>query len=132
MPQTLDFFFEKEESRAVNVRMEPGDGTTYSFVVTETGGRHDWAPEEGPIVGVASVSGCIFGGQWMPISHVREWWEATKEKEPGESLEHPFIGWVIGEMRPGTKTNPWTVRAALLAVLKVFGEKGGEDEVAES
>jgi hypothetical protein len=120
--QTLDFPCRVEQTTAMNVKMEPGDGTTYSFVVTLTDERHDWAPEEGPIVGVASVSGCMFGGQWMPISHVREWWVDTKDKAPGDSLSHYFIGWILGEQRPGVKTNLWTVRAALLAVLKTCGE----------
>jgi hypothetical protein len=115
-----------DPTSAVNVKMEPGDGTVYSFIVSETKGHHDWGTEEGQIIGVASVSGCMFGGQWMPVWRVRAWWEDTKDGSSEESLGHPFVDWVIGEMRPGTTTNPWTVRAALLAVLKVCGEKGDE------
>jgi hypothetical protein len=63
----------------------------------------------------------MFGGQWMPLRQVREWWAETKDGTPYESLKHYFVGWVIREMKPGTTTNPWTVRAALLSVLKVFG-----------
>ncbi|MBE3087995.1 MAG: hypothetical protein IMZ71_02610 [Chloroflexi bacterium] len=119
--QTLDFPCMKEETTAVNVKLEPGDGTVYSFVISRTRAQHDWGKEEGPIIGVASVSGCMFGGQWMPLRRVREWWAETKNMTPDKSLGHNFIGWVIREMRPGTTTNPWTVRAGLLAVLKVFG-----------
>ena len=121
--QTLDFPCRIERTTAMNVEIEPGDGTRYSFVVTLTDGRHDWGEEMGPIVGVASVCGCMFGGQWMPLQRVRSWWQDTKTIAPMDSLNHHFIGWVIGEMRPGTKTNPWTVRAALLAVLKTCGEE---------
>jgi hypothetical protein len=120
--QTLDFPCKTEENIAYSVDMEPGDGTRYSFIVSETEEYHDWSVDEGTIVGVASVSGCMFGGQWMPLRKVREWWEETKDGTPEDSLDHHFIGWIMGEMRPGTNTNPWTVRAALLAVLQVFGE----------
>lgn len=121
--QTLDFRCTQERTTAVNVEIEPGDGTRYSFIISRTSGRHDWGEEQGEIIGVASVSGCMFGGQWMPLKQVREWWDETKKLSPDASLDHHFIGWVIGEMRPGTTTNPWTVRAGLLAVLKVFGEQ---------
>jgi hypothetical protein len=103
--------------------LEPGDGTRYSFIIGETARPHDWEFAEGKIIGVASVSGCMFGGIWMPLRRVREWWRDTKDMEPTESLSHHLVDWIIGEMRPCTTTNPWTVRAALLAVLKVFGEE---------
>jgi hypothetical protein len=119
--QTLEFYCELEPTVAMNVKMEPGDGSVYSFIVSATRGQHDWDEEENPIIGVASVSGCMFGGQWMPLRQVREWWAETKDGTPYESLKHYFVGWVIREMKPGTTTNPWTVRAALLSVLKVFG-----------
>jgi hypothetical protein len=117
--QTLDFPCKMEETKAWNVDIQPGDGTRYSFVVSETNDRHSWGEEEGRILGVASVSGSMFGGQWLPLLRVEEWWNDTKGGTPDASLDHHFIGWIIHEMSPGTTTNPWTVRAALLAVLRV-------------
>lgn len=118
--QTLDFPCRVERTAAMNVECEPGDGTRYSFVVTLTNGTHDWGDECRPVVGVAAVGGCTFGGQWMPLAQVRQWWAETKELTPAASLDHHFIGWIENEAR--TKPNLWTVRAALLAVLKTCGE----------
>ncbi|MFA4971789.1 MAG: hypothetical protein WC683_04200 [bacterium] len=120
--QTLDLTWEGETTRATIVEIQPGDATRYCFAVVETAERHCWAEEDGDIIGVASVGGPSFGGQWLPLARVREWWRETESGSSEESLSHNLIGWIQNEASPHAKANPWTVRAALLAVLVVYGE----------
>lgn len=72
MKQTLDFPHTLELTRAVNVEMEPGDGTRYSFVVTLTNNRHDWAPDARSVASGCRCAGCMSGGS-------RPWTELLRQ-----------------------------------------------------
>jgi hypothetical protein len=122
MPQTLDFPLSEESTLSFSVEIEPGDATRYKFILTNTTHRHDWGEQDGELIGVASMTGPIFPGIWFPLARARDWWKETMWQIPVDSLSHHFIEWIIGETSEKAKVNPWTVRAALLAVIRVYGE----------
>lgn len=120
-----------EKIEGLWVEVEPGDMTRYHFLICKSitainplqlPNLHGWDPADAPIVAVASIDGPIFGGLWLSVPRIKQWWADVRDKKPAESLMHYQIGWAIGEMGTRVKDpNPWTVRAAFLAVLLTGG-----------
>jgi hypothetical protein len=106
------------------MEIEPGDCTLYRFLVMRSVGAHDFDVMDLPVHAVASVDGPLFPGTWIPFPRAVAWWYSTIGMEPRDSLKHEFIGYVrcqAGSRLNDLTVNPWTARAALLAVLKLEG-----------
>lgn len=122
--QQTEFPFMSVELAAEYVKIEPGDMTTYRFIVSGSPQHHNWNPQEGMICMVASVDSVTMQGFTFPLKRAKAWWDETKTGTEESSLDHPEVRYLIGHMAPlmaKGQPNPWTVRAALLAILKVDG-----------
>jgi hypothetical protein len=135
MPQNVNFPFRHEASgQAAYVELEPGDATLYRFVMFPSAYGHNWGPQDRPVVAVASLDGPLFPGIWLSVPRAKEWWYDTKDHSAEESLSHTQVAWVLEDssrrLGKGRQVNPWTARAAMLAVLIKVGEirpeEGGE------
>ena len=126
MSQSLFFPAVSHPGKAMHVKIEPGDNTMYRFVIMLMGvwWGEGWEQGSRPLVAIASDQGPLFPGIILPLARVLDWWRDTYLDE-NNGLDHEFIRWIReqNDSRVRGGTNPWTVRAALLAILRFCGDE---------